>query len=80
MVKRAVSYTEAIVAPKGDKKEKKSRKMDVQPNLGSLLLSEKLILGPLTLSLSLWGWKKGSLCVINSESYHDLKEKAGGHF
>ena len=28
--------------------------MDVQPNLGSLLLSEELILGPLTLSLSLF--------------------------
>ena len=72
MVKRAVSYTEAIVAPKGDKK-KNSQKMDVQPNLDSLLLSEELILGPLTLSLNLSGWKKGSLCVINSatDSYHD---------
>ena len=47
--------------------------MNVQPNLGSLPLSEESILGPLTLSLSLLGWKKGSLCVINSatDSYHD---------
>lgn len=34
--------------------------MDVQPNLGSLLLSEELILGPLTLSLSLSDGKKAA--------------------